>query len=326
LYPVPVAFNGRVGAFVYEPLGVVRALKDFRPDVVQIEAEAYSLAAFELSIIAKTHRKQVVLFSWENIDRSISVPRRLSRRVALALTDGAVCGNRDNENLLRRCGFRGTAVVLPQFGVDMEVFHPRLRRDGNGNQNFTVGFVGRLVPEKGIDVLLRAVATLRKTGVAISVLVCGAGATEPLQGLAEEIGIADRVQWRNAVLPLEVPQLMSQLDVLVLPSRTTPHWKEQFGHVLIEAMAMAIPVVGSNSGEIPQVIGREDLLFPEGNFEALAEILATLVADPSSRQEAGNWLRQRVSEKFSHEAIARQLLAFYDSLEPTGALQKQAMS
>src|ERR1700735_2933399 len=320
LYLVPVVFNGRVGAFVYEPLGVGRALASFRPDLVQVEAEAYSLAALQLAIIAKLYRKKVVLFSWENIDRAFSAPRRLSRRLALALTDGAVCGNRENEKLLRRWGFKGKTVVMPQFGVDMEMFNPRLRAARNGNRFFTVGFVGRLVPEKGVDILLRAVAQLVNRGLAVRVLACGAGSPEPLQALARQLGIAERIQWMDAILPPEVPQQMSQVDALVLPSRTMPRWKEQFGHVLIEAMAMAIPVVGSSSGEIPQVIGREDLIFTEGSFNELAEILAKLIAAPGWRQEVGHWLRDRVNDEFSHAEIARRLLEFYDKLETNDAL------
>ena len=119
--------------------------------------------------------------------------------------------------------------------------------------------------------------------------------------------VDQRITWVPAVPHEQVPRIMSHLDVLVLPSRDTSTWSEQFGHVLIEAMAMGIPVVGSDSGAIPDVIGSVDLVFPQGDARALADILERLLQDVPWREQMGDWGRLRVQELYSDEAIAMRL-------------------
>jgi glycosyltransferase involved in cell wall biosynthesis len=99
--------------------------------------------------------------------------------------------------------------------------------------------------------------------------------------------------------------------VLVLPSRTTSQWKEQFGRVLIEAMACETPVVGSSSAEIPRVIGGAGLVFPEGDVAALGHQLSVLYENPGTRAELGAKGRDRVLERFTHRQIAEDTAEFY---------------
>ncbi len=103
------------------------------------------------------------------------------------------------------------------------------------------------------------------------------------KSLAEDLGLSSRIRWVPRIGSLEVPDVMNAFDALVLPSRTTPRWKEQFGRVLIEAMACETPVVGSDSGEIPRVIGDGGLLFVEGEANILAQRLLRLYEDPQFR-------------------------------------------
>jgi glycosyltransferase involved in cell wall biosynthesis len=119
------------------------------------------------------------------------------------------------------------------------------------------------------------------------------------------------VTWRGGVAHEQVPEVLGEFDVLVLPSRSTPGWKEQFGHVLIEAMAMGIPVVGSDSGEIPNVIGREDLVFAEGDAIGLARILRRLMADERWRAEVRQYGLERVAQHYTHDRIAERLVGLW---------------
>jgi glycosyltransferase involved in cell wall biosynthesis len=114
-----------------------------------------------------------------------------------------------------------------------------------------------------------------------------------------------------AVPHAEVPAYLAAMNVLVLSSRTTPKWKEQFGHVLIEAMASGVPVIGSDSGAIPEVIAYAGLIFPEGDVAALREAIIRLRDDATLRAELGARGRARVLAHYTHARIAEQTAAIY---------------
>ena len=175
--------------------------------------------------------------------------------------------------VLRSQGFRGLAPIVLPAGIDSATFHPRT--DARGAGAFTIGYVGRLVPEKGIDTLVSAVARLEPP---VRLEVAGAGPMEAaLRRQVLREGIArERVLFLGQLEAGGVAALLRRIDVLVLPSRTTPVWAEQFGRVLAEAMACGTPVIGSSSGEIPHVVGDAGLVFPEGDAEALAARLREL--------------------------------------------------
>jgi glycosyltransferase involved in cell wall biosynthesis len=125
-----------------------------------------------------------------------------------------------------------------------------------------------------------------------------------------------RVEFTGRVPSVRLPEVYRQMDLLVLPSRTTPTWKEQFGRVLIEAMASGVPVVGSSSGEIPHVIGTAGLVYPEGNVPALRSTLAGLLASPVRRAELGRQGRARVLEHYTQQRIVQQYLEVYREMGP----------
>jgi glycosyltransferase involved in cell wall biosynthesis len=104
---------------------------------------------------------------------------------------------------------------------------------------------------------------------------------------------------------------MNAIDVLVLPSRTTPRWKEQFGRVLIEAQSCATPVIGSDSGAIAEVIGDAGIVFPEGNAPAIAHAIEQLQADPQRRERLGQLGRKRVLEQFTWQRVANRMRDVY---------------
>jgi glycosyltransferase involved in cell wall biosynthesis len=109
----------------------------------------------------------------------------------------------------------------------------------------------------------------------------------------------------------EAPNYYRRMDVLVLPSLTRPNWVEQFGRVLIEAMACGVAVVGSSSGEIPWVVGDAGVIFPEGDAEALRGVLAGLLADGDRRGELARRGRERVLAQFTQAQIAAATAAVY---------------
>jgi len=186
---------------------------------------------------------------------------------------------------------------------------------------FVVGFVGRFVEEKGLLTLGKALAGLQ--GHPWKWLLLGRG---PLQSVlvekAAEWGIKDQVILVESVPHDEVPSYINLMNTLVLPSETNTQfktltaagWKEQFGHVLIEAMASKVPVIGSDSGEIPYVIEDAGLVFPEGDVAALQNCLQQLMEQPELAQKLAQLGYERAMSQYTNQALARQLLDFYKQL------------
>ena len=312
IYPAPVWFTGRVGAHIYNPWKIRQVIEDFQPDVIQVEEEIFSLCALQAAFWAKLYRKPMVVFGWENQQRTLPAFRRWVRNYVMSATDIYLAGNQDGAEVLRNWNYQGVIEVMPQMGVDTELFAPVDRPEP---ETLNIGFLGRLVPEKGLDVLFTAVSQLKQQGFNCQVTICGSGKSEAeLKTLVAQEQISDRVIWRGAVRHEAAPIELSKFDVLVLPSRTVATWKEQFGHVIIEAMAMGIPVIGSSCGEIPHVIDREELVFPEGNPVALAEILKRTIGDRSWHREMGIYGIERVAQLYSHESIARRLIEQWQTL------------
>ncbi|MEM7592597.1 MAG: glycosyltransferase [Cyanobacteria bacterium P01_A01_bin.83] len=312
IYPAPVLFSGRVGAHIYNPWKIRQVIQDFEPDVIQVEEEIFSLCALEVAFWARIFKKPVVVFGWENQLRSLSAFRRWVRDFVMNSTDLYLAGNQDGAEVMQTWNFPGQLEIMPQMGVDTNLFTPDQREQ---QDKFTIGFLGRIAPEKGLDILFTAASHLKQQDLDFQVTLCGSGESEKdLRQQAEQQLISDYVFWRGAVKHEAAPVELGKFDVLVLPSRSIATWKEQFGHVIIEAMAMGIPVIGSSCGEIPNVIGCQDLVFPEGNPVALAEILKRAIVDRNWYEEMGNYGKERVDQFYSHERIAQRLIAWWQKL------------
>jgi len=300
----PMAFNGSFHLHFYPCLA--RHLRAFRPDLVHLDEEPYNLATFHGMVLARQAGCRTLWFSWQNLLRRYPPPFSLFERYCLRHADGAIAGSRTAAQVWRQKGYAGPLAVIPQFGVDPQTFAPQPRRRPPGT--FVVGFAGRLVGEKGVDLLLEAVAGLE--GVRVEVL--GSGPLRArLERLAEGLGLGDRTTFRGTLPSPQMPAFYHHLDALVLPSRSRPNWVEQFGRVLVEAMACGVPVVGSDCGEIPHVIGDAGLVFPEGDVDGLRAHLARLRDDPALRADLARRGRERVLAEYTQAQVAAQTVRVY---------------
>ena len=204
--------------------------------------------------------------------------RRALKRAAAAY----VCSESVREVLCAK-GFTKPIAAIP-FGVDTQEFRfqPRLHRDPS--EPPTIGFIGRMLPGKGLSTLAGALALLAQENSD----VCWS-ATDQSEPTSKE-------RWLRAICSVELGsperfltircRLFQEMDLLVVPTRTTKRIREQFGRVLIEALASGVPVIGSTCGAIPEVIGTAGLIFQEGDCAALAGAIKEMLADATTR-EAG---------------------------------------
>lgn len=307
--PARVLLNGRTGGYLYHLGSILTALRRFSPDILQVEEEVFSLSTFQMALVARLTGIPLAVFGWENLDQKLPRLRQRLRQFVLSTAKLIVAGNQDGADLLRQWGYTGEIAVMPQMGVDTTVFKASVRSLPI-HRPVRIGFMGRLVHEKGIDLIFEAARLLKDRGRSFEIVLCGSGKNEiQLRALAEQQNISDQVVWKGKVPHADVPVELAQFDILVLPSRTMPTWKEQFGHVLIEAMSMGVPVVGSSSGEIPNVIGRSDFIFIEDKADELASILEGLIDDNSAYEVASQYGIERVKDYYTHERLAEQLIA-----------------
>lgn len=308
LETLPIHRNGDYHLHFYTGLGA--AVRRFQPDIVHIDEEAYNLAAWQALWHARRAGAKTLFFTWQNIERQYPPPFRWGERWLLNHVDYALAGTPSAAAVLRAKGYGGPVAVIAQFGVDPELFCPLAITP---ERPFTIGCVARLVPEKGLTVLFRAVAKLG--GDWQLRLVGGGPLRAELERLAGELEIAERVTFLNQIPSTAMPAQYQAFDVLAVPSLTLPNWKEQFGpRATVEALASGVPVVGSDSGAIPEVVADAGLIVPEGDADALAAALQLLRSNPELRADLGARGRARVLAHYTHAEIAAATVRVYEAL------------
>jgi glycosyltransferase involved in cell wall biosynthesis len=297
LRPTRIALRGRPQRHFYLTNCAARCA-DARPDVAFLEAEPFSLPAAQWGFTLSRLGTPFGVQSYENIDRHLPLPVRWLR--SRVLRDAAFVAARSDTaaELARAWGAKGEVGLAPPAVPPWASVPPPSER------RFTVGYAGRLVPSKGLTDLLAAV---RRLDAPVDLVLIGNGEQraqfdgQPIPG--SSVRIVDDLSHE------QMASGYAQLDVVVLPSRTTPTWKEQFGRVIIEALWCGVPVVGSDSGEIPWLIGLTGggLVFPEGDDESLARQLVRLREQPALRRRLAETGRIAVERLFSVPAATDSL-------------------
>jgi glycosyltransferase involved in cell wall biosynthesis len=295
-------------------------LREFQPDVIDLWEETWSLCSAHLCWLANHYlpHARVIAETEQNLLKHLPPPFEYLRSYVLKNADFCIGRSEEAVGALRAKGYSGPALCIPN-AVDTELFRPLDRAACRAElklSGFVAGYIGRLVIEKGVFDLLEAFALCPPE---MRLLFAGDGpARQALQARTRELGLESRVLFLSHRPLHELPRVMNALDVLVLPSRTTASWKEQFGRVLIEAHACAVPVIGSDSGAIPDVVGAGGIIFPEGDSKLLATALTSLQHDPEQSRRLGETGRRQVEEKYTWARVAARLHAVYhEVLSPT---------
>jgi L-malate glycosyltransferase len=314
--PLPVALSGKGSLFFYR-WSLRRALPGWRPDLVFLDEEPWSLAALQTCLAFP--QAKIWFFTKENLAKTIPWPFSSLEQWVYRRAAGAFVVSDEVERVLRAKGFRGRIQQL-HHSYDPELFKTRPEHEGQRLRDefgiprnaIVIGYFGRLTIEKGLIDLVGALQEMAKEAELPPWFFCcvGNGQAELDTKRALSSLPADRYRMLGALNHDRVGRLLAAVDVLVLPSRTTRRWKEQFGRILVEAMACGAAVVGSDSGEIPHLIGRSGggLVFREGQVSELAACLIRLLKDPALLEQHRAQGRRYVEQTLTHPKVAQDLV------------------
>jgi glycosyltransferase involved in cell wall biosynthesis len=287
-------------------------VRDKRPELVQVEAEPETALARQLVRLAARLHVPTVLVTSANVDGSHSWLDRWRRRRTLRRLAGVLAASTGAATLVQRDAPALPVSVVPPQGAAVPPTPSHEPHDG-----LTIGFVGRLVPHRGLDTLLGALAQHRHA--AWRLIVAGDGPErERLERLASELRLAARVHWVGALPPEQLALRWPSWDVLVAPSRPSGTWNEPTGTTLIEAMAHEVAVIGSDTGALTELIGSAGIVTPPGDTAALAGAIG-VVLDTDRRVVLARAARARAIELFSDDAVAERTVAFWQSLSTRGS-------
>ena len=290
-------------------------------DVVHCWEEPYILAGAQVARRAPRDATFVVA-SFQNLAKQYPWPFSGFERATMARANGWIAyGTTVHDTLSARAPYAGKPSRVIPPGVDLTRFSPdeaarraTLARLGWAPTDHVVGFLGRFVAQKGIDVLVGA---LENATMPWRALFVGGGPMQPaLERFAERH--PGRVHVQTGVSHDEVPAWLNAMTVLCAPSQTSPAWREQFGRMLIEAMACGVPVIASASGEMPWVVGDAGVVVAEADVAAWTAAIDRLLADDELRREQAARGIDRAHERFAWPVVARSHLAFFETLREGG--------
>ena len=299
----------RIGWYAHFYPRLSTLLRELRPDVIHAWEEPWSVVGMQVVRLRNKMLPQtaVLLETDQNILRKLPPPFDQIRRYNLKQIDLLIGRQDESLEVSRSCGFNGPTALV-EYGVAANIFGRSDRagaREALGVQGFVMGYVGRIVREKGLHDVLDAMS---RCTTPVTLIVLGSGPDrEAFEARVAELGLSERVRVLDPRPPTAVARLMNALDVLVLMSRTTASWKEQFGRVIMEAHACGVPVIGSDSGSIPGVVGQGGWIVPEGDVESLGKLIEHLTQAPAELGRAGAIGEAQAATRFSVDTVANSL-------------------
>lgn len=313
---LPTWFAGNEVRYAYQWHDLARLLCSVKPDVIHVEQGDNAWSYCQTILLTKLLglRSRFCFFTWVNWKPALSLKYRMTwgliERFNRWFSDGAIVGNHDAQVILQDKGFKRNVVVAPQLGVNEKVF-------GGEPHSFPyhIGFIGRITHEKGVILLLQAFHHLMPAYPTWNLRFVGNGpAKHELIDYVQRNNLANRVIFNDPVSHHEVANVFNALAIFVLPSYDTPTWREQFGHVLIEAMAARVPIVASDAGEIPYVVGEAGLVFKQKDVASLQICLEKLMRNADLRQQLVQKGYQRMVQEYTHKKIAGKTYQYWREL------------
>ncbi|MDV3349882.1 glycosyltransferase family 4 protein [Leptothoe sp. LEGE 181152] len=286
-------------------------------DMIHCWEEPYILAGGQIAWWTPSHIP-IVYRTAQSHNKKYPPPFNWVENYSMGQAVGWICSGRTvAETLKSRQGYDLPMRLIP-LGVDAHHFYPnkeagiqvRQSLDWGDSDVPVVGYLGRFVPEKGLDLLMEVLGQLETPWRALFV---GKGPMED-----------QLTQWANQypkqvrvctdVRHNDVPGYLNAMDLLCAPSQTRPNWREQFGRMLIEAFACGVPVIGSDSGEIPTVLEGAGVVVGEQDMSGWLENLSNLLESPEKRRNLAVQGLCKTKEHYSWPIVAQQYLDFFNEL------------
>lgn len=334
-------FTGKLNFFIFRNLK--KTLQSLNPDIIMLEEEYWTQVAAQVSYVTKKFlpETKLILLSQENIchiwEKEAQSPYQKFRYASFHLLEKFIIPRldglvfqfpevwKDFDQRMLALKFKGLKGTFPQLGVDYDRFskpitHKKLnliRQKLNiEDTDFVYGYIGRLTLEKGIEDMIYAFAGWNKPNT--KVLIIGNGEEdyiEKLKALIDKLNLNHIINILPAIKFDDIPAYFQLLDISILLSHTTPIWKEQFGRVLVESMAAGTPVIGSDSGAIPLVVGDTSYIVPEKDILAIREALNDAYTNKSKYIKLSKLAKSRSQKEFSYTAIAKQTYDFIQEIK-----------
>jgi glycosyltransferase involved in cell wall biosynthesis len=312
LVKAPVYPNGDIIFHAYA-VNLRRLLSKGRFDAIYVNHEPYGLSTAQLCWANNRYcRLPFGFYSCQNIRKKYPPPFSWLETMVYRSSQFAFPITEAVAEVLRSKGYAGDLTVC-SLPFDPHLYHPRSESESpsslwrNGKE-ILIGYVGRIVEAKGLRTLLEALTLLPRRGWKLAVV--GAGPFEKEFGeLIRSKDLAGQILLLGFVPHEETPRYLAAFDLLVLPSETQPNWKEQFGRVIVEALACGTPVIGSDSGEIPNLVRTSGggLVFRERNAAAFADNLQTMISDKNLRQRYAESGRRWALKNASLSAVSARM-------------------
>ena len=291
--------------FRWSRKGLRSALRDAGADIVHVVGDPWTPNAEAGAAAARSVGVPYVLVGNSIVGGPTgTIARWQARRVV----EGAAALGGTSRPAMERLANGRAGVPQGVVPPSTLAFPPR-RTPRTDSSPVVIGSIGRVMGERGLDVLFAALGT---TFGDWRLRIVGTGpAQEALEAQAQRLGLSSRIEWLGAIPRDALGEFWGSLDVLVTPSRATPSWVEPNAHQVLDAMAHGIAVVVTRSGVLPDVVGESGLIVEPDDATALARALQGLVEQPSRVETLGEAARKRVVERFSDVAIADRMVALW---------------
>lgn len=334
-------FTGKLNFFILKNLK--KTLQNLNPDIIMLEEEYWTQIAAQVSYIKQKFLPQtkLILLSQENIchiwEKEANSPYQKLRYASFNLLEKFIIPKLDGfvfqfpevwqdfDQRMLSLKFKGLKGTFPQLGVDYERFADTIeasKLDKIRNslhikaEDFVYGYIGRLTPEKGIEDMIYAFAGWHKPNT--RALIIGNGSEDyisHLNALIDKLNLNHIISIQPAIKFDEIPAYFQLLDISILLSHTTPIWKEQFGRVLVESMAAGTPVIGSDSGAIPLVVGETGYIVAEKDILSIRESLNDAYTNKEKYIKLSKLAKARSKKEFSYKSIAKKTYDFIQEIK-----------
>jgi glycosyltransferase involved in cell wall biosynthesis len=289
--------------------GLLNPLIKSQAEIIEVFEEPWSLTLLQVILIKKILRLngKITCYSAQNINKKFPFPFNLIEKFNIKNIAGLhVCS--DSVKDVVETKYSGKAVQTIGLGLDFTNF---TFKDKDLSNPIRLGYVGRIAQAKGVFDLAEAMQSLPNC----TLQICGSGeALSQLQKYIATNNLNDKISLNGSLGIKEIINFYHQIDILVVPSKTTKTWKEQFGRIIIEALACGTLVIGADSGSIPEVIGQNGLVYKEGNIEDLIQKINLLIKDYSQWQKNKKNALKQITTDFAWEAIAKKYYNFYKEI------------